>query len=62
MIVNVHEELKKVAQPLQCNRSAVLQMREKGLSAIHMVCGQADDKEVSEHARFRDAVLLNGYE
>lgn len=28
-------------------------MHEKGLSAIHMVCGQADDKA--------DAVMLNDY-
>ena len=50
---NIHQELKNVAQSLKCNRSAVLQMRERGLFAIHTVCEQADDKA--------DAVLLNGY-
>ena len=32
------------------NRSAVLQMRERSLSAIAVLCGQADDKEVSERS------------
>jgi hypothetical protein len=51
---NRSPEAKNFRLHQNCNRSAVPQMRERGLSAIHTVCGQADDKA--------DAVLLNDYE
>ena len=53
-MIIVCQKRKNVAQSLKCNRSAVSQMRERGMRAIARLCKQADDKA--------DAVLLNGYE
>jgi len=53
-MIIVRRERKSVAQSLNCNRSEVLQMRERGLRAIAPLCKQVDDKA--------DAALLSGYE
>jgi len=53
-MIIVRQKRKNGAQFLKCNRSAVPQMRERGLRAIARLCKQTDDKA--------DAVLLNGYE
>ena len=71
-MISFHHELKYVAPSLKCNRSAVLQMRERGLFAIPAKLDKSpyvrfpdrgSKHTVCEQADDKaDAVLLNGYQ
>ena len=61
-MIIVRQKRKNGAQFLKCNRSAVPQMRERGLRAIARLCKQTETAKRAQRDCEADAVLLNGYE